>query len=161
ALYPPPPTKGEGEEKPSPHGLKGNQGRILAAIQYAIDGAVVVRLLESGLLGGRGSAELARPSLALSTDQLTRDGPVARLGRAVSPGVVVAVRFDIVRRGVTGGCWGDRLRKHNAEAAGPHVDGLHLEGDLAGEVNAEQGAAVRLCHPARLGDAANPQTASG
>ena len=46
------------------------------------------------------------------------------------------------------------------EAARADVDRLDLERRLAGVVDAEEGAAVRLAHPARLGDAAHEQPAA-
>src|SRR5262249_953793 len=78
--------------------------------------------------------------------------------RAVSPGVFVAVVFDFIGCFVTGLFERNRARKNDPEAAGLYVDGLHLEGDPAGVINAEQSPAVRLGHPARLRDAADPQT---
>src|SRR5205085_7249761 len=69
--------------------------------------------------------------------------------------------FERIRFRITG-----RLRRHgasedDAEAARPDSDRLHLERNLAREIDAVERAAVRLGHPAWLGDRADKEPALG
>src|SRR5262249_19127311 len=89
------------------------------------------------VLDERGLDQFDTAAIRGQLDPLDGQPGAVQFGRAVGAGVLVAVVFDRVGGWVTA-CFGrDRLREDNAETARPHMDRLHLEGNLAGKINAE------------------------
>src|SRR5262249_43034497 len=80
--------------------------------------------------------------------------------RAVGARVFVAISGQSIRGWIADRAAIGRFREHDAEPAREGVDRLHLERRLPGEVDAEEGAAVGLGHPARLGDPTDVQVAT-